>query len=640
MEQNIVAVPYEEEEWPNEDFYSFLMRAIKYQAHMHEFKKRRTSFLMLDRIAQNHELKENNVLSDITTWKDLNLFAGQKDITQYLADKIDRTHTCFGKAQLYTMLSQPSTDFELLKQRQEIIKLMLDNPNLYNQLNDALQKLKETENLFLSFWCNDQIYQAAKRRYYAFATQKITDSFNRNARLLELRNTLDHTQRLLWAGSGALAALLLPLFGISYLTHYSLSPGTKKIAQHLQSSNNPLGGILTTMSDNKCLHAGMNIAVGGYAGLCVKEAVGWVRDNFVLDACMQTRLCYAAAYINAMQNLKNIIDSHPALKSSLQSSNLLCSAFEHAQTNRDVKKLLEALSADCFKGKLCLFSDKGIIYLAFKLMHENKEYFEDALSAVGELDAYMSLAQLYKEHEGKQAQFSFAKFKKDGSPSIQLKEFWNPFINPEKVITNSVMLGGDSMRRDMIITGPNAGGKSTLLKAIAITVIMAQSFGIAPAQEVIITPFDKIISYLNITDDIGSGNSLFKAQVLRAQQLLDTVGQLKDKQFGFFIIDEMFNGTSPKEAEAAAFSVAKNIGQFQNAICIIATHFPLITTLETQTQNFANYNVSVEQTRGNIKYPFKLLPGISHQHIAIDILRAEGFNGQIIDDAKAILNNV
>ena len=297
------------------------------------------------------------------------------------------------------------------------------------------------------------------------------------------------------------------------------------------------------------------------------------------------------------------------------------------------------LKTDTFNTKPSLLTNKGNVFLAYKLFTDTKEEFENAMLAIGELDAYLSIATLYKEHADKRVHYCFAQYEQGSTPSMHMKDFWNPFIDADKVVANSLELGSNQEKRNMIITGPNAGGKSTLLKAIALTIIMAQSFGIAPASELSCTPFSKIITYLNITDDIGAGNSLFKAQTQRAQYLMDTVHTIKNNELSFSIIDEMFNGTSPKEAQACAFSLAKSLGNIPHNIAIVATHFDMLTRLEAQTEDYTNYHVSVERLRsGGIAYPFKLERGISDQHVALDILKAEGFQGSIVQEAQDILD--
>lgn len=270
-------------------------------------------------------------------------------------------------------------------------------------------------------------------------------------------------------------------------------------------------------------------------------------------------------------------------------------------------------------------------------MDQVKNEWLASLAALGELDAYMSMAKLYKEQQHKECSYCFVELSSATTPLIDMQEFWNPLIKARSIVTNSIGLGGQQ-RSNAVITGPNAGGKSTMLRSITVNVILAQTFGIAAAKKFTLTPFSIIASYLNISDDIAAGNSLFKSEVIRAQYLIDLVSGLKQNQFGCVVIDEMFSGTSSVEGEATSYSVAKYLGGTSNVINMIASHFPLLTRLEKDTTFFTNYKVSVQQSEdGKIEYPFKLEHGISHQNIAIAILRAEGFANSILDDAVSLI---
>jgi DNA mismatch repair ATPase MutS len=97
-----------------------------------------------------------------------------------------------------------------------------------------------------------------------------------------------------------------------------------------------------------------------------------------------------------------------------------------------------------------------------------------------------------------------------------------------------------------------------------------------------------------------------------------------------------FSGTNPKEGQAAAYSVAKHIGNFNNVVCWIATHYDLLTQLE-QFDSFVNFHVSVQKRTDGFHYPFMLKQGISNQHIALDILQDDGFASDIVDTARAVI---
>ena len=290
-----------------------------------------------------------------------------------------------------------------------------------------------------------------------------------------------------------------------------------------------------------------------------------------------------------------------------------------------------------------MFSLVGRVLATFRLMHEQKDQLSQAFIALGEVDAYLSIARLFKEGGGRPNGWCFAEFVSNTEePSIELENFWNPFLDPEVAIANSITFGINGNPRTLIITGPNAGGKSTIMmKGVPLCLLLAQSFGIAPATKARFTPFAKIMTYLNITDDIAAGNSHFKAGVLRAQKIVEMAKGLKAGEFAFVAVDEVFNGTTYKEGQAAAYSLIEYLGKHPQILCATATHFPLISRLEAETSGalFKNYKVSVlYDDKGHIVYPFKLEEGISHQNVALDILKEEGFEGDFLKRAHEVLN--
>jgi DNA mismatch repair protein MutS len=179
---------------------------------------------------------------------------------------------------------------------------------------------------------------------------------------------------------------------------------------------------------------------------------------------------------------------------------------------------------------------------------------------------------------------------------------------------------------NLIITGPNAGGKTTSLMSLIINVIFAQSFGIAPSAALRLTSFAKIHSYLDITTNLQEGLSLFAAEVDRAKKLKVSILACTPEQKTFTIIDEIFSGTDPKVASEVGFNFAQQLGNMQHSMTIITTHFPALTELAEKTDRYVNYKVAdaTIHADGSITYPFKLVPGISSQNIASQMLHNQG----------------
>ncbi len=159
-----------------------------------------------------------------------------------------------------------------------------------------------------------------------------------------------------------------------------------------------------------------------------------------------------------------------------------------------------------------------------------------------------------------------------------------------------------------------------------LSLILAQTLGIAPAQRLILTPFAILNCYLNITDDLGAGVSLFKAELLRAKDLLEHLRALLKNSFAFTLMDEIFSGTSPEEGAHAAVQFARNLSGFANSISILATHYPQLTMLATELpHSFDNYKVSIFRNNdGSWNRPFKIEKGVSDINIAMELLKDEG----------------
>jgi len=191
----------------------------------------------------------------------------------------------------------------------------------------------------------------------------------------------------------------------------------------------------------------------------------------------------------------------------------------------------------------------------------------------------------------------------------------------------------------MVVTGPNASGKSMNIRSIILNITLGQSLGIAPSRVAIFTPMAKILTYLNPVDNIAEGRSLFQAEEDRISYIVQTVDSLPVDQFAFIAADELLSSTAPTEGEAATFGICFGFSKYPNCMPVIATHFVKLTALPFHTNGFyANYHVSViKLPSGFFTHPFKLEPGRAHQVIAIDLARQQGFDKEILDTADEFL---
>ena len=185
-----------------------------------------------------------------------------------------------------------------------------------------------------------------------------------------------------------------------------------------------------------------------------------------------------------------------------------------------------------------------------------------------------------------------------------------------------------------IITSGNSSGKSILIKSLLINTLLSQTCGISCCTEhSSFTPFKYILSCIHVPDVTGHA-SLFEAEMHRSKYILDTV---KEEQNTLIIMDEIFNSTNPLEAIAGAYAVCKKISEYKNVILVFTTHLSYLTKL-SKTGKFVNYRMQtiVDGKSDTIEFTYKLEKGINKHYIALELLKKNGFDSDIIEEAIAI----
>jgi DNA mismatch repair ATPase MutS len=163
---HMTSLAWEDEEWPHEPFGDYLKRCLDYQKNLQHIKKRRTTFKLFNSLCPD-QMIYHDCLEDMGTLQDLQLFAGKREGETYLAEIIDRTKTEFGKVFLYGLLATPTHEINILKNRQQIIKTLLDNKNFLEELNEIHERFAVSENFLLSLWMQDGLLNAAQRHYFS-----------------------------------------------------------------------------------------------------------------------------------------------------------------------------------------------------------------------------------------------------------------------------------------------------------------------------------------------------------------------------------------------------------------------------------------------------------------------------------------
>ena len=202
--------------------------------------------------------------------------------------------------------------------------------------------------------------------------------------------------------------------------------------------------------------------------------------------------------------------------------------------------------------------------------------------------------------------------------------------NPDKVIANDVILD-----KQLIITGPNAAGKTTVIKSTLFNIIISQQIGFGFYQRAEINPYDYLHCYLNIPDTSGR-DSLFQAESRRCMEILRCIIDNPSKRH-FCIFDELYSGTNPYEAVAAAYGYIDYISKNPKVDLILTTHYIELCQLleKNNSETITNLHMSVCPDTGT--YLYKVADGISTIKGGLKVLRELDYPSEIVECAKRII---
>jgi DNA mismatch repair ATPase MutS len=193
------------------------------------------------------------------------------------------------------------------------------------------------------------------------------------------------------------------------------------------------------------------------------------------------------------------------------------------------------------------------------------------------------------------------------------------------------------LHKKTTITGPNAAGKTTLIKSTLLNVILSQQLGYGFYKKAKLLPYHYVHSYLNIPDTSGR-DSLFQAESRRCREILTCLLENNTKRH-FCIFDELYSGTNPYEAVASAFGFIKYLNKFENLDLLLTTHYTKLCEL-LHDENVQNMHMKIELCEsGQIKYLYKLDKGISSIKGGIKVLEDLDYPAEIINSTRVIINS-
>ncbi len=190
--------------------------------------------------------------------------------------------------------------------------------------------------------------------------------------------------------------------------------------------------------------------------------------------------------------------------------------------------------------------------------------------------------------------------------------------------------------KEMLISGPNASGKTTVLKTTLFNIICSQQFGIGFYKKANIKAYSNIFCYLNIPDTSGR-DSLFQAEARRCVDIIDKINRIPHENT-FCIFDELYSGTNHYEAISSAYSYLNYLVNNYNFHFMMSTHFiELCEKLEKNNKKIGNMKMCVTKKEDDFIYSYKMKPGISIVKGGVKVLIDLNYPKDIIENTKKFI---
>jgi len=304
----------------------------------------------------------------------------------------------------------------------------------------------------------------------------------------------------------------------------------------------------------------------------------------------------------------------------------------------ETKKHIEVLTR--FHAELSNLEKSSSIWMigkmmrCFYLLHKDADYEKSLSYAIGFEGYILNLEGIRSNLNNNIIHFgnvsAEAAAAAEGAEKYHItRQYYPPLIACEDIvpIKNTV-----SLNKSIIITGPNASGKTTAIKTMLLNIIFTQQIGAGFYDKCNIVPYTHIHSYLNIPDT-SNRDSLFQAEARRCKEIITSVSENGEGARHFAIFDELFSGTNAKESIKTGQSFLKYLGQRKHVNFVMTTHFTEICKKLKKNPSIKMIQMDTKpKENGEFEYTYKMKNGISNVLGAVKVLKDMDFPIEILNE--------
>ena len=548
-----------------------LQKAISYQP---------SSYMKID-----HYSKTN---LELTT----NMRSGKRQGT--LVWLLDETKTAMGSRLLKRWLDRPLIDAEQIEQRQDKVQVLLDNYFERSNLQQELTQVYDLERL-------------AGRVAYGSVNGR--DLIQLKTSLLQVPKIKYILETLDAPVFDDLAAKLDPLSDIADLIERSIA------------EEPPI-----SVTDGGVIKTGYNDQLDQYRD-AMNNGKQWI-------AQLQAKEREATGIGNLKIGYNHVFGYYiEVTKANL--SKLPTERYERKQTLTNA----ERFSTPELKAKeaLILGAQEKSTALEYDLFVGVRETVKQAINrlqslakALSELDVLQSFAVVSEDYH-------FVRPQMNQAHRLEIKNGRHPVVEKvmgyQKYVPNDVLM--DPQTSILLITGPNMSGKSTYMRQLALTAVMAQMGCFVPADQANLPIFDQIFTRIGAADDLIAGESTFMVEMMEANNALQhaTANSL-------ILFDEIGRGTATYDGMALAQATIEYVHDHVGAKTLFSTHYHELTDLEQTLKHLHNVHVGATEENGELVFLHKIEDGPADKSYGIHVAKLAGMPADLLKRAAQILNQL
>ncbi len=260
---------------------------------------------------------------------------------------------------------------------------------------------------------------------------------------------------------------------------------------------------------------------------------------------------------------------------------------------------------------------------------------------LAEWDVASALAEI--AHKG-----DFARPDVDDSLDLEIEDGRHPVVEKlaaaGRFVPNDVELSAAREATDLaraekkrlwLVTGPNMAGKSTLMRQVALIVILAQMGSFVPARRARVGVVDRVLTRVGASDNLSRGESTFMVEMKETANVLR-----RATRRSLVVLDEIGRGTSTYDGLSIAWSVAEHLHDVVGCRTLFATHYHELTELAATHAGCENWSVSAREHQGDIVFLHKLQRGAASRSYGVACARLAGLPEIVLARARVILGEL